>query len=166
MIFVPEARGLLCPMLLVSNSGTTTTSGFAPLATPRSGVLGGVIATCAIEPSTVLPSLIAAMTLTDGGVYSTAACRRSNVTVQATPRDVPPLAAVSTSCPVDCVHTPAVPKRFDVDGTGKLTESAVCVPVSPTIVTLDPVGKSMLAVSVTDIVTIVSAIGVLCPMAK
>ena len=59
---------------------------------------------------------------------------------------------------------PAVPKRFDVDDTGKLALSAVCVPVSPATVTLDPVGKSMLAVSVTDTVTVAPATGVLCPM--
>jgi len=50
--------------------------------------------------------------------------------------------------------------------TAKLIEFAVCVPVSPAIVTFDPVGKSLLAVSVTDIVTVAPANGVLCPMSE
>jgi len=74
MIFAPEARGLLWPIFLVGNLGTTTTRGFAPLATPTSGVFGGIIASGAIEPRAVLPLLMAARTLTDGAVYSVAAC--------------------------------------------------------------------------------------------
>ena len=40
------------------------------------------------------------------------------------------------------------------------------MPVSPTIVTLDPAGMLMLAVSVTDTVTVAPATGVFCPMAE
>jgi len=87
---------------------------------------------------------------------------KANVTTQAVPEMVPPDAAVSTSCPVTCVHAPTIPRRLDVDVTVKLAASAVCEPVRPVIVTDDPVGKSQIAVNVTVNVLVTPDIGVLC----
>jgi len=84
--------------------------------------------------------------------------------VHAVPGVVPPLAAVSTNWPVDCVQAPAVPNRFDVDDTVSFAAFAVCEPVSATIVTVDPAGKLQLAINVTDNVTREPATGVLCPI--
>ena len=176
MVFDPPASGLLCPILRTSNSGSTTTRGFAPIAVPVSTIApipvpasGASIATCAMEPRTVLlPSLIDAATLTVGGVYSAAACLRTNVTVQGALYAVPAPAAVSTSFPSDFVQTPEVPNKPDVDPSVDVTVrvvSSVCVPVNPVIVTIEPAGKLLLAVSVTVIVTSAPANGVLCPMA-
>ena len=177
MVFDPPASGLLCPILRTSNSGSTTTRGFAPIAVPVSTIApipvpasGASIATCAMEPRTVLlPSLIDAATLTVGGVYSAAACLRTNVTVQGVLYAVPLLAgAVSISFPSDFVQTPEVPNKPDVDPSVDVTVrvvSSVCVPVNPVIVTIEPAGKLLLAVSVTVIVTSAPANGVLCPMA-
>ena len=61
-----------------------------------------------------------------------------NVTTQAVPDVVPPDPAVITSSPELCVHEPVVPRRLDVDVTVKLDTSAVCEPVSPVIVTVEP----------------------------
>ena len=130
--------------------GTTTVSGSAPLATPCRAVPGFAIAADAIEPTLLpLPSSIAADTLTAGDDCAVAVFVKVNVTTHAVPDAVPPDAAVSTSCPVDCVHAPLVPNRFDVEDTVTLPESAVCDPVSPVMVTVDPVARLKLAVSET-----------------
>ena len=54
---------------------------------------------------------------------------------------VPGDATVSTSCPAVCVHAPVFPRRPDVDVTARLVASAVCEPVSPITVTVDPVAR-------------------------
>jgi hypothetical protein len=77
-------------------------------------------------------------TFTTGDDCAVAGFLKLNVTTQAVPDVVPPDAAVSTSCPELCTHAPIVPRRFDVDVTTKLDTSAVCEPVSPVIVTVDP----------------------------
>ena len=127
-----------------------TVSGSAPLATPYSAVPGFVIAADAIEPTLLLlPSSIAAITLTAGDACVAAGLYKTKVTTHTVPDAVPPDAAVNTSCPDACVHAPLVPNRFDVEDTVTLPESAVCDPVSPVIVTLDPVARLKLAVSET-----------------
>ena len=83
---------------------------------------------------------------------------------------MPPLAAVSTSFPSEFDQAPVVPNKPDVlpsvDVTSRgLSTSSVCVPVNPTIVTFDPVGKLLLAVSVTEMVFRSPGKNVLCPMA-
>ncbi len=108
------------------------------MATPYSAVAGFVMAAWAIEP-TLLASV--ADTLTSGDDCAVAGFVKLNVTTQAAPDVVPPNAAVSTSCPELCVHAPVVPRRLDVDATAKLAEFAVCEPVSPVIVTVEPVAR-------------------------
>jgi hypothetical protein len=88
------------------------------------------MAASAIEP-TLLASV--ADTLTAGDDRSVAAFVKLKLITQAIP-DVVPSAAVSTSCPELCVHTPVGPRRLDVDVTSKVAEVAVCEPVSPVIV--------------------------------
>ena len=142
---------------------TSTVSGSAPFATPYRAVPGFVIEVDAIEPTLLLlPSSILAITLTAGDVCAVAVFFRSNVTTHAVPDVVPPNAAVSTSCPEDCVHTPLVPSRPDVEDTVKFAVFAVCDPVSPKIVTLDPVAKSTLAVNDTVNVLVAPENGLLC----
>ena len=85
-----------------------------------------------------------------------------NVTTHAVPDAVPPDAAVSTSCPVDCVQSPLVPNRLDVEVTDKLALVAVCEPVSPVMVTVDPVARLKLAVNETVNVLVPPDTGVLC----
>ena len=81
---------------------------------------------------------------------------------------MPVIPAVSSRVPVLCVHPPEDSIKPDVvpsvDVTAREPESVVCVPVSPTIVTVESFGKSTLAVRVTEIVTVAPANGVLCPM--
>jgi len=99
-------------------------------------VLGFVIATTTIEP-TLLASV--ADTLTAGDDCAVAGFLNLNVTTQAVPDIVPPLAAVSSSCPELCVHAPVVPRRLNVDVTAKLAGlPAVGELVSPVIVTVEP----------------------------
>jgi hypothetical protein len=89
------------------------------------------------------PTLLASVadTLTAGDTWAVTGFVNWNVTTQAVPAVVPPPAAVSTSCPTVLVHTPIVPRRFDVDVTAKDAESAVCEPVSPVMVTVEPVAR-------------------------
>ncbi len=141
------------------NVGTATKRGSAPFATPYSDVPGFVIAATAIEP-TPLPSV--ADTLTAGDDCAVAGFVKLNVNTQAVPDVVPPDAAVSTSCPELGIHTPVDPRRLDVEVTAKSYDSAVCEPVSPVIVTVEPVARFMLAVSVAVIVLTAPDTGVLC----
>jgi hypothetical protein len=125
-------------------------SGSSPFAVPYSVVPGFVIAADAIEPTLLLlPSLIAADTLTAGDDCATLGLYKTKVTTHAVPDAVPPDAAVNTSCPVDCVHAPLVPNRLDVEDTVKLALSAVCDPASPVMVTVDPVARLKFAVNET-----------------
>ena len=109
------------------------------MATPYSAVAGFVMAAWAIEP-TLLAS--AAATLTAGDGCPSAAFVKLKVTVYAVPDTVLPDATVSTSVPELCVQLPSVPRRLDVDVTGKDDEVAVCEPVSPEIVTVEPAARS------------------------
>ena len=86
---------------------------------------------------------------------------KTNVTTHAVPDAVPGDAAVNTSCPA-FVQAPVVPNRSDVEDTVKLASSAVCDPVSPVIVTVDPVGRSKVAVNETVNVLVAPDPGVLC----
>ena len=155
--------GVLCWMVLIVKEGTNTSRGSAPFATPYKGVPGFVIAPDAIEPTLLLlPSTIAATTLTAGDDCAVAVFVKSNVTTHAVPDAVPTDAAVNTSCPDVCVHAPLVPSRSDVEEIVKLVASAVCDPVSPVIVTVDPVARSKLAVNETVNVLVAPDTGVLC----
>ena len=109
------------------------------MATPYSAVAGFVIAVTAIE-LTLLASV--ADTLTAGDDCAPTGFVKSKVTVHTVPDVGPPNAAVSTSVPELCVQEPAVPRRLDVDVTGKDDEVAVCEPVSPEIVTVEPAARS------------------------
>ena len=77
------------------------------------------------------------LTMTVGNACALVGLVNANVTVLEVPWVVPPFAAVITRVPVDCVHAPAVPKRFGVDEIVKLP-SAVWVPVRPVMVTVLP----------------------------
>jgi hypothetical protein len=140
------------------DTGTTTRRGCVHSATPYSSVAGFVMAAWAIEP-TLFAS--AAATLIAGDDCAVDGFVKLNVTVYAVPDTVPPDAAVSTSVPELFVHTPAVPRRFDVDVTAKLP-SAVCEPVSPVIVTVESAGMSTSALSVIVNVLVAPDTGVLC----
>ena len=139
-VFGTPAMILLCWIDFRLKLGTTTVSGSAPFATPYSAVPGFAIAADAIEP-TLPPPSIAADTLTAGDDCAVAVFVKVNVTTHAVPDAVPPDAAVNTSCPGDCVHAPLVPNLSDVEDTVKLALSAVCDPVSPVMVTVDPTGR-------------------------
>ena len=138
-VLVAFDTGVLCWIVLTLNSGTTTKRGSVPLATPYSAIARFVMAAWAIEP-TLFAS--AAATLTAGDGCPSAAFVKLKVTVYAVPDTVPPDAAVSTSVPELCVHEPAVPRRLGVDVTGNVSEVAVCEPVSPVIVTVEPAARS------------------------
>ena len=56
---------------------------------------------------------------------------------ESSPDDV----TVSTSVPVFCVHTPELPNRSPVDDTDSELASPVCDPVSPVMVTVDPLSR-------------------------
>ena len=73
---------------------------------------------------------------------------------------MPPFAAVRTRVPELCVHTPEVPIKPEAF-TAREPELTVCVPVNPAIVTVEPVGKSTLAVRITKIVSVAPARSVL-----
>jgi len=127
-------------------SGATTWSGSAPLATKYKAVPGFSIAACAIVPTLLpLPSSIAAITLTDGDTWAVAVFVKTKVNSNAVFAAVPPDAAVSTSVPEFCVQAPALPRRLPPDVTvvtlKGLSESSVNEPVSPEIVTVDPVAR-------------------------
>ena len=162
-VLVPPDTGVLCWIDFRLKLGTTTVSGSAPLATPYSAVPGFAIAADAIDPMLLpLPSSIAADTLTAGDDCAVAVLFKVKVTTHAVPDAVPSDAAVNTSCPDDCVHAPLVPNRLDVEDTVKLALSAVCDPVSPVMVTVDPAARSKLAVSETVNVLVAPENGVLC----
>ena len=112
------------------------------MATPYSTVAGFVMAAWAIEPTLEPPIYTFADTLNTGDDCAWAGFVKLKVTVYAVPDTVPPDAAVSTSVPELCVHEPAVPRRLGVDVTGNVSEVAVCEPVSPVIVTVEPAARS------------------------
>ena len=116
--------------------GTVINRGSAPFFTPFSGVPGFVIAATAIEPTLFAR---VADTLTAGDDCAEAGFVKLNVTTQNVPDMISPDATVSNSLPELCFHAPVVPRKLDVDMTAKLAESAVCVLVSPVIITVDPV---------------------------
>ena len=117
--------------------------GFTPCKMPCKAVLAVSIDDGAIEYR-VAPSMsrIVADTLTAGEVCSLAEFFNSNITRHDVPDTVPPAAVVSTSCPELCVQTPRVPKRSNVDVTCSVDVSNVCDPVSPEMVTVDPLARS------------------------
>jgi len=116
-----------------------------------------------IEPILMpLPSSIVDTTLTVGDDWVVTVFVKANVTTQVVPELVPPDAAVSTSFPKLCVHAPTIPRRLDVDVTVNLAVFNVCEPVSPVIVTVDPVARLKLAANVTVNVLVTPETGVLC----
>ena len=163
VLVAPDA-GVLCPIDVTVKLGTTTVSGSAPLATPYSAFPCFCNAAFAIEPTLTLPSLISADTLTAAGDdCASSGFFNSNVTSHSeNASNVPPDAAVNTSSPVDCVHVPLVPNRSDVEDTVKLALFAVCDPVSPVMVTVDPAARLKLAVNETVNVLVAPGTGVLC----
>jgi hypothetical protein len=72
--------------------------------------------------------------------------------------------AVRTSFPLLFVQTPDCPKQLDVELTANVAVSAVCEPVRPKIVTVDPDPKVMLTIKVTVKVFIAPETEVLCSM--
>jgi hypothetical protein len=157
-VLVAPDTGLLCLIVLTLNTGTTTKRGSAPLATPYSAVAGFVMAAWAMEP-TLFAS--AAATLTAGDGCPSAVFVKLKVTIHSVPDTVPPDAAVSTSVP-EPSQAPAVPRRLDVDVTGKDGEFTVCEPISPVIVTVEPFARFTFALSVTVSVLVAFDTGVLC----
>jgi hypothetical protein len=164
MLLVAPDTGVLCWIDFRLKLGTTTVSGSAPLDTPYSAVPGFAIAADAIEPTMVpLPSLITADTLTAGDDCAVAVLVKVKVTSHAVSDVVPPDAAVNTSSPGDCVHAPLVPNWLDVEDTVKLALVTVCDPVSPVMVTVDPVARLKLAVNETvNMLLVAPDTGVLC----
>ena len=71
-------NGVLCSIDLTVKAGTSTSSGLAPFGTPYKSVSGLSIATCSMEPTSVLPSFNATCTLTAGDEYVSAEFVRSN----------------------------------------------------------------------------------------
>lgn len=90
---------------------------------------------------------------------------RLNATTTGCPADTVP-DAVSTSFPLLFVQTPACPKQLDVELTAKVAVSAVCEPVRPKIVTVDPDPKVTLTSKVAVKVLIAPETGLLCPMVE
>ena len=128
------------------------------MATPYSAVAGFVMAAWAMEPTLFAST---AATLTAGDACPTAGFVKSKVTVHSVPDTVPPDAAVSTSVP-EPSQAPAVPRRLDVDVIAKDGEVAVCEPVSPVIVTVEPFARFTFAVSVIVSVLVAPDTGLLC----
>ena len=83
-----------------------------------------------------------AATLTAGDVCVDPVLVKVKLTSHAVPAVVLPDAAVSTSCPLLCVHAPVVPRSPLLDVTLRLVLSDVCDPVSPEIVTVEPTAMS------------------------
>ena len=124
------ARGVLWPISLVVNVGTTIKRGCAPFVTPSTAESGFVIATAGRAPVNV------ADTFTAGDVCDEVGFAKVNVNTYSVP-DAACDAAVSTRFPVLCVHTPVVPRTFDGDVTAKVGAFAVAEPVSPEIVIVE-----------------------------
>ena len=141
-VLIAFDTGVLCWIDFIRNSGTTTVSGSAPSAMPKSAVPGFVIADWAIVPNLVPSYSMSTSTFTDGDVCALAGFIKLNDALYAVPDTVPPAAVVSTSCPELCVQTPRVPKRSNVDVTCSVDVSNVCDPVSPEMVTVDPLARS------------------------
>jgi hypothetical protein len=160
-VLVAPDPGVLCRIDFTVKLGTTTFSGSSPVVTPYSAAPGLTIAADAIEPTLTSPSSIAADTLTAGESCAVAGFVKVTVTTHSVPNTVPPDAAVNTSVPVDWSHAPLVPNRFPVEVTVKLAP-AVCDPVSPVMVTVDPTGRLKSAVSETVSVLVAPDPGVLC----
>ena len=137
-VLVAPGTGVLCPIALVVKVGTATVSGSAPLATPYKAVPALAIATLAIEPTALLPSVMVAATLTAGDACDEPPLVRLNDTTHGSPAASPAAAAVSTSVPSPCVHAPVVPSLPPHVVTLRAVLSGVCAPVSPEIVTVEP----------------------------
>ena len=86
--------------------------------------------------------LIPPSTWTDGEDCSVAAFCRLHVSTQDVPAIIPPDPIERINVPEFLVHWPAVPSISDVDNTDKNVESTVVDPISPEIVTRDPLAKS------------------------
>ena len=86
--------------------------------------------------------LIPPSTWTDGEDCSVAAFCRLHVSTQDVPAIIPPDPIERINVPELLVHWPAVPSISDVDNTDKNVESTVFDPISPEIVTRDPLAKS------------------------
>jgi hypothetical protein len=161
-VLVAPGTCVLCRIHFRLKLGTTTSSGSAPSVTPYRSVPSFVIGADTIEPTLLpLPSLISADTLTAGDDCAVSVFVKVNVTTHSVSDTVPQDTAVNTSVPVDWSHAPLVPNRPSVEVTVKLL-SAVCDPVSPVMVTVDPAARSKLAVRETVNVLVARDPGVLC----
>ena len=121
----------------------TISSGSVPLATPYCINEGVFIAASAIVPISLLPSIIAARTLTDAGDDDAA---WGLVRLKSTTADFPEAsngtATVSSKVPSSLFQRPVDPRVPFDEMTAKLLEEGVSVPVSPAIVTVDPFANS------------------------
>mmetsp|Transcript_56032 Transcript_56032/g.131973 ORF Transcript_56032/g.131973 Transcript_56032/m.131973 type:complete len:234 (-) Transcript_56032:144-845(-) len=157
-----EVSGFDCPMAFVSNVGNTVSKGSDPFATPSTVDTASVMAAPAIVASFVPASTTPLTDRVVDAAWSPALFVSVNCTSYDVACAVPVL--VSTSVPVLCVQTPAVPSSPDVVDTVSAPVSAVCDPVSPVTVTVDPDARSQLACSVAVMVLLTPATGVLCSM--
>jgi len=132
---------VLCRIDFTVKFGTATVRGAEPLATPKRGVLGFVMATLRMLPTEPSLCKIKACMRTDGDSCSVAAFVKENVTTHLVAAVIPPDAAVSTSSPRSFVHAPTIPNKLDVDVTAMLA-SVVCEPISPDIVTVEFAARS------------------------
>ena len=138
ILLIAPDTGESCSIDLVLNVGTTTSSGSLPPVMPARSAAAPdnvVIATLAIEPMLLLPSVSAASTLTARDVCALVGLPSSNVIVQSVlPARV--VAAVSFRVPESLFQSPVVPSLSLQVVTAKLFAVAVVDPVSPEIVTV------------------------------
>ena len=140
MVLVAPETGVLWPIALVANKGSTTASGSVPLGTPYRPDPVLVISAMAIVPTF---SAIWADTLTAGDAWSEAGLVKTNVTSTAPSLTLgPPDAAVITSLPGVCVKLAVLPSFPDVVVTASDDVSPVIDPVRPVIVIVDPSVRS------------------------
>ena len=127
---------MLWPIALGQNPrDDTTVSGSAPLVTPYTAVPGFAIASLAIDPMLLLPSVSAASTLTSGDVRSDVGFVNVNVISQAVfAATVVPTVRISVPSSFQLPVVPSESLAHVV--TARLADVAVPDPASPVIVTV------------------------------
>jgi len=166
-VFATPDINVLCWIDLVLKTGTRTSKGFVPLATPYSGVPGFVIALDAMEAD---PEA-AMFTVGDVVVAAGFVILNPNVYVVPAAR-LPPLFTVKVSVPELHAPLPCVtPSENDISPSSPASRSVTgfvaTAPVSPEIVT-EELATAVNSVSVTTVTVILldaPAIGLLWPIA-
>ena len=114
-----------------------------PFSTPNMSRLGRRIGSSSICPkyaeSLVLMSALTSML---GDAWSEFGFVRLKAITQRVPENIAFWVVLTTRIPTFWVHRPVSWKQFEVVVIGRLAVSAVCDPVIPVIVTLDPSARS------------------------